>query len=173
MTEKQENILNAALELFAKEGFKATSTNKVARKAGVSEGLVFKHFENKAGLLEAILKEGEKKFKMLYADVVMENDPKERLKKLISLPFNISEDEYGFWKLQYKLKWELGYDSSDKMKPLVDSIAQAFKQLGYKDAYLETELLLQTFNGVSTAIINNQMTDSIKIKELILKKYSI
>ncbi len=37
MTEKQERILKAALELFAQEGFKATSTNKVAKRAGVSE----------------------------------------------------------------------------------------------------------------------------------------
>ena len=47
MTDKQEKILQAALELFAKEGFKGTSTNKIAKKAGVSEGLIFRHFENK------------------------------------------------------------------------------------------------------------------------------
>ena len=44
MTEKQENILKAALQLFAKEGFYATSTSKVAKLAGVSEGLIFRHF---------------------------------------------------------------------------------------------------------------------------------
>ena len=37
MTEKQEKILQAALQLFAKEGYHATSTNKVAKLAGVSE----------------------------------------------------------------------------------------------------------------------------------------
>ena len=49
MTEKQKNIVNAALELFAKEGFKSTSTSKVAKKARVSEGLIFRHFKNKDG----------------------------------------------------------------------------------------------------------------------------
>ncbi len=58
MTEKQEKILQSALELFAKEGFHATSTNKVAKHAGVSEGLIFRHFGNKEGLLQAILAEG-------------------------------------------------------------------------------------------------------------------
>jgi len=47
MTEKQERILETALSLFAKDGFSATSTSKVARDAGVSEGLMFRHFENK------------------------------------------------------------------------------------------------------------------------------
>ena len=44
---KKEQILNAALELFANDGFTATSTSKVAKRAGVSEGLIFRHFGNK------------------------------------------------------------------------------------------------------------------------------
>ncbi len=59
MTDKKEKILQAALELFAEEGFKPTSTSKIAKKAGVSEGLIFSHFCNKDGLLQAIIKEGE------------------------------------------------------------------------------------------------------------------
>ena len=35
MTDKKESILLAALELFAKEGYNATSTNKIAKRAGV------------------------------------------------------------------------------------------------------------------------------------------
>ncbi len=173
MTEKKETILNTALELFAKEGFNATSTNKVAKAAGVSEGLVFKHFKNKAGLLKAIMKEGEEQFKLIYADVVMESDPLQRIKKLINIPFQISEDEFEFWKLQYKLKWELGYDSNEKMKPLAESATNAFEQLGYKLPSLEAELLLQTLDGVSTALIKNQVTDRNKLRALILQKYGL
>ena len=51
MTEKQENILNTALELFAKDGYDATSTSKIAKCAGVSEGLIFRHYGSKDGLL--------------------------------------------------------------------------------------------------------------------------
>jgi len=39
MTNKQEEILLTALELFARDGFRATSTSKVAKHAGVSEDL--------------------------------------------------------------------------------------------------------------------------------------
>ncbi len=173
MTEKKETILQTALELFAKEGFNATSTSKVAKEAGVSEGLVFKHFNNKAGLLEAILKEGEKKFKLFYADVVMENDPRERLRKIILLPFQIAEEEYEFWKLQFKLKWELGYDSTEKMKPLVESITKAFDELSYPAPSLEAELLLQTLDGLSTAIIKHEVSDPENLMKLLLKKYEL
>ena len=41
MTDKKEKILNAALELFANDGYNVTSTSKIAKTAGVSEGLIF------------------------------------------------------------------------------------------------------------------------------------
>ena len=54
MTNKKEKILLTALELFANEGFKSVTTSKIAKEAGVSEGLIFRHFENKKGLLNAL-----------------------------------------------------------------------------------------------------------------------
>ena len=43
MTEKQEKILNSAIQLFAKEGYNAVSTRSIAHKAGFSESLIFRH----------------------------------------------------------------------------------------------------------------------------------
>jgi AcrR family transcriptional regulator len=51
MTEKKELILQTALRLFSEQGYEATPTNRIAKEAGVSEGLIFRHFENKEGLL--------------------------------------------------------------------------------------------------------------------------
>ena len=117
MTEKQEKIVQAALQLFAKEGYNATSTSKVAKAAGVSEGLIFRHFGNKEGLLQAILKKGEEKFKMMIVDVVMETEPKEVIRKALTMMQKVNPEDYDFWKLQFKLKWELEIKSeaaSDK-----------------------------------------------------------
>lgn len=49
--ETKAHIARVAMELFAEHGFAATSTRKIAKAAGVSEGLVFHHFRNKIGLL--------------------------------------------------------------------------------------------------------------------------
>ena len=106
MTEKQEEILKSALELFAQEGYTATSTSKIAKKAGVSEGLIFKHFKNKEGLLMAIAKLGEEKFKSLYANIIEETNPVEVIRSVIMMPTLIREEDYDFWRLQFKLKWE-------------------------------------------------------------------
>ncbi len=48
--EKQERILDAALNEFAEYGFENGSTNRIVKNCGVSKGSLFKYFENKEEL---------------------------------------------------------------------------------------------------------------------------
>jgi TetR/AcrR family transcriptional regulator, regulator of cefoperazone and chloramphenicol sensitivity len=50
----QARIRNAALDLFASNGVKATTIRDVARRAGVSPGLVQHHFKTKDGMRKAV-----------------------------------------------------------------------------------------------------------------------
>ena len=52
---RREQILQTAVNLFSQRGFKGTTTKEIARAAGVSEAMVFRHFENKDALYGAIL----------------------------------------------------------------------------------------------------------------------
>jgi AcrR family transcriptional regulator len=45
-------LLNAALEVFASRGYAGSTTREIARRAGVSEGLLFRHFGTKVALFE-------------------------------------------------------------------------------------------------------------------------
>lgn len=48
---RREQVLAAALELFCEHGYAATSTRRIAEKAGITEGLVFHYFATKDALL--------------------------------------------------------------------------------------------------------------------------
>lgn len=48
--EKQENIIQAALKIFADKGFEDASTNKIVEAAGISKGTLFYYFKNKRTL---------------------------------------------------------------------------------------------------------------------------
>lgn len=48
--EKQQQILDAAAEVFAEEDYKRASTDDIAARAGISKGLLFYYFKNKQGL---------------------------------------------------------------------------------------------------------------------------
>ncbi len=52
---RRDQILDAALELFATQGITATTTRDVAARAGVATGSVFYHFATKPDLIEAVL----------------------------------------------------------------------------------------------------------------------
>lgn len=54
MTEKQINILSAAIELFSEKGYEATTTSEIAKKAQVAEGTIFRYYKTKKELLFAI-----------------------------------------------------------------------------------------------------------------------
>ena len=53
-TDTGERIVTAAAELFAQRGYAATTTRAIAERAGVNEVTVFRHFDNKLGVLKAL-----------------------------------------------------------------------------------------------------------------------
>lgn len=55
LTEKQKKIIAAAIESFAEKGYAATSTSEIAKKAGVAEGTIFRHYKTKKELLLSIV----------------------------------------------------------------------------------------------------------------------
>ncbi len=173
MTEKQEKILQAALQLFAKEGYHATSTNKVAKLAGVSEGLIFRHFGNKEGLLHAILSVGENKLKSLFVDIVMESEPKQVIRKTIEMTSKIDVSDYDFWKLQFKLKWELEINSDKKMEPIKMALANAFKKLNYESPEMEAQLLILFVDGMGSAVLKGSSLNPTEMIQFLLRKYEL
>lgn len=54
---RKDDIIKAAVALFAENGYSETPTSQVAKKAGVAEGLIFHHFGNKVGILVHIFRE--------------------------------------------------------------------------------------------------------------------
>jgi AcrR family transcriptional regulator len=55
LTDKQWKILQAALEVFTQKGYSAATTSEIARKAGVAEGTIFRHFKTKKDILLATM----------------------------------------------------------------------------------------------------------------------
>lgn len=51
----EKKVMLAALHLFAKQGFHATTTAAIASEAGVSEGTIYKYFSSKKDLLSHLL----------------------------------------------------------------------------------------------------------------------
>jgi len=171
LTTKKERILEAALELFAKQGFAATSTNAIAKQAEVSEGLLFKHFGSKQGLLDALLQEGEERVAVLVLPIITEENPLEVLRQYIELPFNMPEETYNFWRLIFQLKWNIDYDHKKKKKPLHTKLLGVFTDLGKDNPEQEAELLMQLVDSVSVGLLQGSLSKPQVFRDFLLKKY--
>jgi len=53
--QRREQILAAATEAFARSGFAATSLDDIAAQAGITRVILYRHFDSKADLYQAVL----------------------------------------------------------------------------------------------------------------------
>ena len=57
-SDPKNRILDAAQQLFARRGYAGTTTRDLAQSAGMAEGTLFRHFENKKAILIAVVTRG-------------------------------------------------------------------------------------------------------------------
>lgn len=86
-------LIQAGIDILAKEGVSGLSLRKAARKAGVSHAAPYAHFADKQALIAAIATDGHK---MIYARIeqVMQRYPDDPLRQLVETAWAYAE--FGF-----------------------------------------------------------------------------
>src|SRR5580693_4473452 len=54
-TDRRQQLIEAALDVFSRKGFDGTTTKEIAAEAGVTEAIIFRHFPTKQALYTAIV----------------------------------------------------------------------------------------------------------------------
>lgn len=173
MTEKQARILSEALKLFAQQGYSATSTSQVAKAAGVSEGLIFRHFNSKEGLLHAILDQGKEMSAQVYAHMLNQSDPKDTLRDILEMPFKIENEGENFWKLIYSLKWQMDTYDEGFIAPIKAVLIDVFQKLGAKDPEAEADFVIIVIDGAALEVLLRKTGDKQRIIKVLLDKYGM
>ncbi|XZF13426.1 TetR/AcrR family transcriptional regulator [Chitinophagaceae bacterium MMS25-I14] len=143
-TSRKQKIADIALQLFAERGYDTTSTQLIAKEAGVSEALIFKHYGNKEHLLAYVIKTGYMRVVEQNRGMLREQNPHELIMKVLDLPYKLITEEPYFWKMQYRLlDMELSMKSHQHfMQPVNTLLHKAFADLGYAQPEQETEFVL-------------------------------
>lgn len=85
---REELIVCAAAEI-EKLGYDKVSIREIAKKLGVSQAALYRHFSSKKDLLIAIFKRRNDKILEAYADIAkLDINPKQRLQKACELVFH-------------------------------------------------------------------------------------
>jgi AcrR family transcriptional regulator len=154
--EKRKIILDTAMELFANEGYHATSISKIAKTANISKGLMYNYFTSKEALLKAILVEATEKvwdhFDPNHDGVLTFDEFIYYIQKSIQTV----KENTNYWKLYSTLMMQSNVFEiiNDDFKPITDNYSKLllafFKSCGLTDP--EGELLLFS-SAIKGAII--------------------
>ena len=132
MTEKQQQILSSAQKLFALEGVAAVSTARIAKEAGVSEALIFRHFGSKQQLVEAVVKAGLTAKSSIINGALHSPDPVSLVRAVLSIPIEVADnyDRFLPWVAHLRAVRESGIEiSSDSF--VRERLVWAVSEIGH------------------------------------------
>jgi AcrR family transcriptional regulator len=147
-------LLTAALELFAARGYAATSVDAIADEAGVSAGLLYHHFDNKAAVLNAIFEQSLADVQATFAAAEREPRASDRLPALLHSAAAIVPKHRQFWAVWYGLRMQqevlksLGPSVGHFTDAIVRTLERYLHDIRWPDADLEARLLFAQIDGL-------------------------
>lgn len=173
-------LLQTALQLFGEQGYDRTPTSQIAREAGVSEGLIFRHFGNKAGLLAAIIQEGMAQIAAtMEAYAAPAAGPRNAILEHIERALTMIRTEEKFWRLATKIRFQaeisqvVGAQLAEVNRFVVHHLTENFRLLGAESPEQEALLLFALIDGICIHWLQNPAEYPLDaMKNLLLKKYS-
>lgn len=81
---RREQLLDVAAELFATRGYAGATTAQIAKEAGVTEPIIYRHFKSKRDLFVALIERtGKQTLEQWEADLGKSENPAIRLARLL------------------------------------------------------------------------------------------
>jgi TetR/AcrR family transcriptional regulator, fatty acid metabolism regulator protein len=85
-SQKQERILQAAIDVFAEHGYFNARVSDIAKRAEVADGTIYLYFKSKEQIFMATLENAFDRFLLIASQELVEvKDPREKLKRLAEL----------------------------------------------------------------------------------------
>jgi AcrR family transcriptional regulator len=99
--ERRQEIIRAAMEVFARNGFGGSTTREIAENAGISEAMIYSHFRNKEDLYTAIIDEKLQESEPLYypLDAIRNRDDQRVFTTIVSNYLNRHGEDTTFLRL--------------------------------------------------------------------------
>lgn len=158
---KKDQLLHSALQLFAEQGYDATSTMAIAKGADVSEGLLFRHFGSKQGLLKAIIAEGLNQVVETLKPLAELKEGENAIALHLKLTAEALKQHTQFWRLLHTLRFNdkvrlLMQADLEKSQMFINTALQAyFKQIGSKSPKAEAQLYFAAVEGITLHYLEN------------------
>jgi TetR/AcrR family transcriptional regulator, fatty acid metabolism regulator protein len=112
----RQAIIEAAIRVFGKTGFRDAKIADVASEAGVATGTLYNYFSSKEDIFSSILDDGRERLGAQLAERLALADPLERLRESIRVLFEFLEEHGALFTIYMQIggnPMHLGRDSND------------------------------------------------------------
>ncbi len=169
-TSKRDLILDSAVKVIAEKGYQYTTTQSIAREAGISKGLIHFYFENKLDLLLSVFLLFLQKINSINQEKLSSpGDPVDRLKAVFAtfqdLLFRDKKSLY-WGKLinerlpqadaikseTMKIKRQAIVNENKKLVKCIDELIKEGQSRGMITTALKPQVLRQIFGGSSQVL---------------------
>jgi TetR/AcrR family fatty acid metabolism transcriptional regulator len=90
--DKPQQIIDAAVRVFARTGFYNSRVSDIAREAGIASGTIYLYFKTKDEILVTLFREKMAAFvSCLRAEIGRAQDPEAKIRRLVRLHFEVLE----------------------------------------------------------------------------------
>ncbi len=152
--ERKAAILDAALHVFAEEGYHASSVSRIAKRAGISKGLMYNYFESKEDVLVQLATEIFNQAMSLLNIQPNEKIDDPRLEEMIRLSVDIALQEPKKWRLYMSLAFQMDVteilmaEMMPRTEPYLASLITYFKEKGHHDPMARMRYFSAVLDGV-------------------------
>ena len=92
--DKPQQIIDAAIRVFARNGYWNSRVSDIARAAGIAAGTIYLYFETKEDILITVFREKMAEFvSALWRAIAEEGDAVAKIRRLVQMHFDILEGE--------------------------------------------------------------------------------
>lgn len=177
--ESKQKILDAALEVFAKQGYYSASVSAIAVRAGVSKGLMYNYFKSKEDMLHELMIGMMDALMCEYMPLKPGGKFKQNdIINFINVGVDLVSDKPHFWKLYFSvfIQPDVMAIVLDKMmemsKPYMIGMTEYFKEQGVKNP----EVMMRYFSAVMDGIQMHIMLDpenfpAEEVKKILIKQF--
>lgn len=105
----KKKILEAARDLFLKDGYEATSMRKIASAIGISPTAIYLYYKDKSDVMHALHSEGFCFLNHRFAILAQVEDPFERLKAMGRIYMQFAFENADYYRLMFIMKEPIEY----------------------------------------------------------------
>lgn len=177
-TNQKEKILEAALLLFAKKGYSATSVSLIAKTAGVSQGLLYNFFTGKEDVLKEIAASGFTQIRLTTEGYKNETDPRKAIELHIFKVVKELQDNSQFWRMMHIVRLQedvlktIGPLASEIVSESIQLFTKAFTSMNQPNPEQEALLLFAQMDGLVALFLFNTKLPVQTLAQLLINRYT-